>query len=213
MHHLSVLCRQLDLQTIATVLSSLFTGVTALAALIATWISGVATKQANNAANESRFFSLLSDLGFVIPQHLPDIEAERDFAIENDFLTTDKSVLDDNASFLEWLAGKLPDMPVSDHFRRVNLFAALGQIYKQANRKQQAIFRHALHSRIGDEAVRFLILQAVAEKDEETLRIFGSFPLGFENLHRMPSVMGELARRFAAPFANEIITNAKSIKK
>jgi hypothetical protein len=44
------------------------------------------------------------------------------------------------------------------------------------------------------------------------LKIFGNFPLAFENLHRMPSLLKELVKRFASPFAQDIIARAENIK-
>jgi hypothetical protein len=89
------------------------------------------------------------------------------------------------------------------------LFQAFRRRYQFADRSRRELFRDALHARIGDESARFLIFQAVRERDPEMLRVFGTFPLAFENLRRMPNLLKELVNRFAPEFAEKINTRAK----
>jgi hypothetical protein len=88
------------------------------------------------------------------------------------------------------------------------LFYALKHLYDYANPSQKVLFRHSL---IGDERARFLILQAIAEEDKDTLKVFGKFPLAFENLHRMRTLQREIVHRFAKEFEKEILQRTKSM--
>ena|ERR1700730_12505989 len=119
--------------------------------------------------------------------------------------------LKEDSKFLNWFSDQLKDLPVPDRFRRNSLFRAFERLHKDADKTRKELFRNALCAKIGDEFARILVLQSVREKDKDMLKIFGSFPLAFENLHRMPSLLKELVQRFAKPFAEEILAKAKSI--
>jgi hypothetical protein len=193
------------------------TQIATLIVIIATLLVALrALKTTQQENNKSAFFALLPQVDKLTESNqfttfMGQFTAERDSQIETEFKQTDNAELRENTEFLKWFSEKLGDMPVSDRFRRNSLFSALERLRKDADKARKELFRDALCSRIGDEAARFLILQSVRECDDRMLKIFGSFPLAFENLHRMPSLLKELVQRFAKPFANEILAKAESI--
>ena len=169
-----------------------------IAILVVAWRSFRTTKQEHN---KNAFFALLPQIDNLITPNqittfMGQFTAERELQIEAEFKQMDKAELKEDSKFLKWFSEKLEGISVSDHFRRSRLFRAFERLRKDADKTRKELFRDALCSRIGDEPTRFLILQAVRERDEEMLKIFGSFPLAFENLHRMPSLQKEIIQRF-----------------
>ena len=178
----------------------------------------ISTEAMNQDNNKNAFFSLLLEIDNIITREtVSDFRKEfgpdRDEAIEGDFKKADKAELKEDSKFLKWFSDKVKGVSESDHFRRNSLFGAFKRLHEVADDARKRLFRDVLNARIGDEAARLLIFQAVRERDESALMIFGSFPFAFQNLHRMESLRIELVRRFAKPFAKEIQDSVDSIKK
>jgi hypothetical protein len=118
------------------------------------------------------------------------VEAEiQDYTQETDsqFLTR----------FSEALLSEYPQIPRSDKFRRRHLFFALDRVYSGALQSEKVILGELLKSQIHDKAARMLIIKALAEKDEDTLRIFAKVGIAFDVLNEAPALVSELKKRFA----------------
>jgi hypothetical protein len=195
-----------SLLTVAPVLISALSATAAIVATTVGWRNYKAVQQENN---KNAFYSLLEELEEIPTPQWP---AEKDQPIEEEFQRWKKdNRTASNKELLQWASKQLGDIPKQEHFGRTSLFYALEHLYDYANRSQKVLFRHSLNARIGDERARFFILQAIAEKDEGTLKVFGKFPLAFENLHRMPTLQREIVRHFAAEFEAEILRRIKSM--
>jgi hypothetical protein len=161
--------------------------------------------------NKNAFFDLLPEVANLTIPSLPSTHDSRIETAYMVYLRRPQAEHEDDRRFLHWFSEQLHGISESDHFRRSSLFGAFARLYDDADKARKQLFRDALCSRIGDELARTLILQAVRERDEAMLTIFGKFPIAFENLHRMPTLMEELVDRFAKSFKDEIMGRAKSI--
>ena len=194
------------LLTVAPVFISALSVMIAIAAAIVGWRNYKAVQQENN---KNAFYSLLPELE-KIPT--PPWPAEKDKPMEDEFKRWKQNNREPSSSeLLRWASKQVSDIPKQDHFGRTSLFYALKHLYDYANPSQKVLFRHSLNARIGDERARFLILQAIAEEDKDTLKVFGKFPLAFENLHRMRTLQREIVHRFAKEFEKEILQRTTSI--
>jgi hypothetical protein len=194
------------LLTAAPIFISALAVLTAIAAAIVGWRNYKAVQQENN---KNAFYSLLLEIERLPTSQWP---AGKDQTMEEEFNRwKQNNRAPSNSELLRWAAKQLSDIPKQEHFGRTSLFYALKHLYDYANRSQRVLFRFSLNARIGDERARFLILQAIAEEDEDTLEVFGKFPLAFENLHRMRTLQKEIVHRFAKKFEKEILQRTKSM--
>jgi hypothetical protein len=216
----------IDLQLVSHTLSgfsaalpSIATIVTTITAIVAVIIAKQSSETVRQENNKNAFFSLLEKLDIPIDKEegaekfRDKFPPARDAAIDADFVNSKLNrKTATNCELVGWLSEELVDMPKSGHFERNSLFEALAHLHSLANRSQKILLRHLLNVKIGDEGARFLIFQALAERDRKMLKTFGKFPLAFENLHRMPVLQKRLVRRFAKRYASEILKRAELVR-
>ena len=161
--------------------------------------TGSTTDQVNKDAAQQALFSNLSrsldeviadlskhDLPRLEPQqHLEKILSENISALNNaDFLKRARQAIE---PFHPW---------VDDRNRRQSLFDSLDRLLLDCSDFHKRTFKAALTAQIRDSAAFMFIMQALAEEDEDVLRIFPRLGINFSILNACPKFAKELDRRF-----------------
>ena len=155
------------------------------------------------AANQQTLASLQTRVGELISNDvIPKTDIRRNPAIAQGVhisMRTLKDGPESNKEFLKCIGVLLNStvISVSDAFRRKFVFSTLESLFARVPPDQGETLKGLLLAQLHDEAVRSLILQALADQDDVLLKTYANLGLNVAVLNEFQNdLCPELARRF-----------------
>ena len=188
------------------ILSALFAGLAFSGLLVTVWLQKEqirsTLKGLEVAANHQTLASLQVRVGELISDWVIRTTNIRSYSNERALLIVLSERLRDGAEnerdFLAAVGGVVNPqiIAVSDAFRRKFVFSALESFFARVPQDQVETLKGLLLAQLHDEAVRSLILQALADQDAGLLKTYSKLGINVAVLNEFPALCYELERRF-----------------
>jgi hypothetical protein len=188
------------------ILSALFSGLAFSGLIVTVWLQKEqiqsTLKGLEASANQQTLSSLQTRVGELISERvLPGTDIRRYPQNTAELKVLSQSLRDgteEERDFLAAIGGIVTPkiISVSDAFRRKFVFSTLESFFTRVPADQAETLNGLLLAQLHDEAMRSLILQALADQDAELLRTYSKLKMNVAVLNEFPALCHELERRF-----------------